>query len=151
MTQVEEDRTPATRNRHSHRENFSLRRESKNASQCAKEVERCPPESGTQRSDSEEENQEEEQESASCPTDATQVDERINRLAAPDGGWGWVVLVATMLILSLTLAFPTCIGIFYTDLQTEFNASNTETSWVPAIMTAVLHAGGIDVSRSHTN
>ncbi|KAI1884355.1 hypothetical protein AGOR_G00225560 [Albula goreensis] len=61
---------------------------------------------------------------------------------APDGGWGWVVLVATIIVLALTLAFPSCIGIFYTDLQNEFHASNTETSWVPSIMTAVLHAGG---------
>ncbi|KAL0993542.1 hypothetical protein UPYG_G00109460 [Umbra pygmaea] len=61
---------------------------------------------------------------------------------APDGGWGWVVLVATILVLALTLAFPSCLGIFYTELQTEFGTSNTETSWVPAIMTAVLHAGG---------
>ncbi|XP_064171260.1 monocarboxylate transporter 6-like [Anguilla rostrata] len=61
---------------------------------------------------------------------------------APDGGWGWVVLGATVMVLALTLAFPTCIGIFYNDLQNEFQASNTETSWVPSIMTAVLHAGG---------
>ena len=61
---------------------------------------------------------------------------------APDGGWGWVVLVGTVLVLALTLAFPSCLGIFFTELQTEFNTSNTETSWVPAIMTAVLHAGG---------
>lgn len=60
----------------------------------------------------------------------------------PDGGWGWVVVVSTILVLALTLAFPSCIGIFYTDLQTEFSASNSETSWVPAIMTAVLHGGG---------
>lgn len=64
---------------------------------------------------------------------------------APDGGWGWVVLVATILVLALTLAFPSCIGIFYLDLQEEFQASNSETSWVPSIMTAVLHAGGKDV------
>lgn len=61
---------------------------------------------------------------------------------APDGGWGWVVLVATILVLALTLAFPSCMGIFYTDLQMEFSASNSETSWVPSIMIAVLHAGG---------
>ncbi|XP_016317247.1 monocarboxylate transporter 6-like [Sinocyclocheilus anshuiensis] len=61
---------------------------------------------------------------------------------APDGGWGWVVLVATILVLALTLAFPSCIGIFYLDLQEEFQASNSETSWVPSIMTSVLHAGG---------
>ncbi|XP_055780943.1 monocarboxylate transporter 6-like [Salvelinus fontinalis] len=63
-------------------------------------------------------------------------------ITAPDGGWGWVVLVSTILVLALTLAFPSCIGIFYTDLQTEFQASNQETSWVPSIMTSVLHAGG---------
>ncbi|KAM9832610.1 monocarboxylate transporter 6 [Neosynchiropus ocellatus] len=61
---------------------------------------------------------------------------------APDGGWGWVVLVATIVVLALTLAFPSCVGIFYTDLQNEFQASNSETSWVPSIMTSVLHAGG---------
>ncbi len=56
-----------------------------------------------------------------------------------------MVLVATILVLALTLAFPACIGIFYLDLQEEFQASNSETSWVPSIMTSVLHAGGEDV------
>lgn len=65
---------------------------------------------------------------------------------APDGGWGWVVLLATIMVLALTLAFPSCVGIFYTDLQNDFHASNSETSWVPSIMTSVLHAGG----REHT-
>lgn len=80
--------------------------------------------------------------------------EPINPLAmdgavtAPDGGWGWVVLVSTILVLALTLGFPSCIGIFYTDLQTEFQASNQETSWVPSIMVSVLHAGGM-VVESH--
>ncbi|KAM4624006.1 monocarboxylate transporter 6 [Polymixia lowei] len=63
-------------------------------------------------------------------------------VTAPDGGWGWVVLVATILVLALTLAFPSCVGIFYMDLQNEFHATNSETSWVPSIMTSVLHAGG---------
>lgn len=61
---------------------------------------------------------------------------------APDGGWGWMVLCATIIVLALTLAFPSCVGIFYTDLQNEFHASNSQTSWVPSIMTSVLHAGG---------
>lgn len=63
-------------------------------------------------------------------------------VTAPDGGWGWVVLVATIIVLALTLAFPSCVGIFYTDLQNEFHATNSQTSWVPSIMTSVLHAGG---------
>uniref|UniRef100_A0AAQ5XNK8 Major facilitator superfamily (MFS) profile domain-containing protein n=1 Tax=Amphiprion ocellaris TaxID=80972 RepID=A0AAQ5XNK8_AMPOC len=64
-------------------------------------------------------------------------------VTAPDGGWGWVVLIATIMVLALTLAFPSCVGIYYTDLQNEFHASNSETSWVPSIMTSVLHAGGL--------
>ncbi|XP_071778951.2 monocarboxylate transporter 6 [Centroberyx gerrardi] len=139
--------TAAPRNRHSHGDHALLRRDSRDATQGPEEA-GCAPESGVDRSDSEEQNEEEEQEPASRPTtpgaDAGQVGGLAGRRqqAAPDGGWGWVVLVATILVLALTLAFPSCIGIFYTDLQTEFNTSNTETSWVPAIMTAVLHAGG---------
>ena len=63
-------------------------------------------------------------------------------VVAPDGGWGWVVMVATILVLALTLGFPSCVGIFYTDLQNDFNATNSETSWWPSIMMSVLHAGG---------
>lgn len=62
--------------------------------------------------------------------------------AAPDGGWGWVVLLATIVVMALTLAFPSCVGIFYTDLQNDFHADNSLTSWVPSIMTSALHAGG---------
>uniref|UniRef100_A0A3Q3VWG2 Major facilitator superfamily (MFS) profile domain-containing protein n=1 Tax=Mola mola TaxID=94237 RepID=A0A3Q3VWG2_MOLML len=63
-------------------------------------------------------------------------------VTAPDGGWGWVVLLATNIVMALTLAFPACVGIFYTDLQNDFDATNSQTSWVPSIMTSVLHAGG---------
>ncbi|KAM3921200.1 monocarboxylate transporter 6 isoform 1-T3 [Leptodactylus fuscus] len=63
-------------------------------------------------------------------------------METPDGPWSWGVLVASMLTNGLTLGFPSCIGVFYTDLQNSFQASNTETSWFPSIITAVLHAGG---------
>uniref|UniRef100_UPI0037E7A348 monocarboxylate transporter 6 n=1 Tax=Semicossyphus pulcher TaxID=241346 RepID=UPI0037E7A348 len=100
-----------------------------------------PKDSDLQHNDPEREIQEEEQESFPCPTDAMQVGGK--QPAAPDGGWGWVVLVATMFVLSLTTAFPSCIGIFYRDLQLEFNTNNTETSWVMAIMAFALYAGGL--------
>lgn len=80
-----------------------------------------------------------------------QAQARAAHLEAPDGGWGWVVLVATILVQAMTLAFPSCMGIFYTDLQIEFNASNSETSWVPSIMIAALHAGGSDTGKQEFN
>lgn len=63
-------------------------------------------------------------------------------LERAEGGWAWVVLLASMITQGLTLGFPTCIGIFFTELQHEFQASNSETSWFPSILTAMLHAGG---------
>ncbi|KYO31133.1 monocarboxylate transporter 6 isoform D [Alligator mississippiensis] len=61
---------------------------------------------------------------------------------AQDRGWAWMVLLATVLVQGLTLGFPSCVGVFFTDLQHEFQATNSETSWFPSIMTALLHAGG---------
>ncbi|NXE87650.1 MOT6 protein, partial [Menura novaehollandiae] len=59
-----------------------------------------------------------------------------------DRGWAWMVLLAAVVLQGLTLGFPCCIGVFFTDLQHEFQASNSETSWFPSIMVAVLHGGG---------
>lgn len=63
-------------------------------------------------------------------------------LERPEGSWAWVVLASSMLTQALTLGFPTCTGIFFTELRREFQASNSETSWYPSILTAMLHAGG---------
>ncbi|KAM6118850.1 monocarboxylate transporter 6 [Phoenicopterus ruber ruber] len=59
-----------------------------------------------------------------------------------DRGWAWMVLLAAVLLQGLTLGFPACIGVFFTDLQREFQAGNSETSWFPSIMVAVLYGGG---------
>ncbi|XP_077315452.1 monocarboxylate transporter 6 isoform X3 [Lithobates pipiens] len=64
------------------------------------------------------------------------------KMETPDGPWAWCVLGASMVTYAMTLGFPSAIGIFYTDLQNSFNATNQETSWFPSIITAVLHAGG---------
>ncbi|KAG5854101.1 hypothetical protein ANANG_G00033960 [Anguilla anguilla] len=93
-------------------------------------------------SDSEERDEGERQSALPVAANSTVGGAPMGQQEAPDGGWGWVVLVASILVLALTLAFPSCIGIFYTDLQAAFQASNSETSWVPSIMTAALHAGG---------
>ncbi|XP_041634280.1 monocarboxylate transporter 6 [Cheilinus undulatus] len=116
-------------------------RESQVSAQCADKLEQWPRDPELQHSDIKEEDQEEETGINSNPPDVTQVGGK--HPIAPDGGWGWVVLVATMFVLSMTTGFPSCIGIFYNDLQMEFSASNTETSWVMAIMVSAMYAGGI--------
>lgn len=143
--QCRQGQVPAPRNRHSHGDS---RRGSREATQGPEEG-WSTPEPEEEPSDSEEPTKDDEgQEQTSYPAPPGTAAGQVAGLGghsqpvAPDGGWGWMVLIATILVLALTLAFPSCLGIFYTDLQTEFNASNTETSWVPAIMMAVLHAGG---------
>ncbi|KAM4691707.1 monocarboxylate transporter 6 [Rhinophrynus dorsalis] len=63
-------------------------------------------------------------------------------METPDGQWSWVVLAAVIMTHGLTLGFPSCIGVFYTEIQNTFQATNTETSWFPSIVMAILHAGG---------
>ncbi|KAM5310141.1 monocarboxylate transporter 6 isoform 1-T2 [Glossophaga mutica] len=63
-------------------------------------------------------------------------------LERAEGSWAWVVLLACMVVQGLSLGFPPCLGIFFTELQHDFQASNSETSWFPSILTAMLHAGG---------
>ncbi|XP_048222372.1 monocarboxylate transporter 6 [Perognathus longimembris pacificus] len=63
-------------------------------------------------------------------------------LQRADGRWAWVVLLASLVAQGLTASFPTCIGVFFTELQRDFQASNSETSWFPSILGAMLNAGG---------
>nr|KAF6286932.1 solute carrier family 16 member 5 [Pipistrellus kuhlii] len=72
-------------------------------------------------------------------------------LERPEGCWAWVVLLASVVAQGLTLGFPACIGIFFTELQREFQASNSETSWFPSILTAMLHAGGFVLDSTDSN
>ncbi|CAH6776406.1 monocarboxylate transporter 6 [Phodopus roborovskii] len=63
-------------------------------------------------------------------------------LEQADGRWAWVVLLASLVTQALTVSFPSCIGVFFTDLQRDFQATNSETSWFPSVMGAMLHGGG---------
>ncbi|OBS60187.1 hypothetical protein A6R68_08715 [Neotoma lepida] len=63
-------------------------------------------------------------------------------LEQADGRWAWVVLLASLVTQALTLGFPSCIGVFFTDLQRDFQATNSETSWFPSIMGAMFNGGG---------
>ncbi|EHB10787.1 Monocarboxylate transporter 6 [Heterocephalus glaber] len=59
-----------------------------------------------------------------------------------DGRWSWMVLLASMVTQGLTASFPICTGVFFTDLQREFQATNSHTSWFPSILGAMVQAGG---------
>ncbi|XP_029418573.1 monocarboxylate transporter 6 isoform X2 [Nannospalax galili] len=69
-------------------------------------------------------------------------------LERADSRWSWVVLLASLVTQALTMGFPACIGVFFTDLQRDFKASNSETSWFPSILGAMVHGGGLGMCFS---
>ena len=55
------------------------------------------------------------------------------RLQPPDGGWGWVILVAA---ISVNVMIPGTIksfGVLLVEFLKVFEVSLTETSWMPAL------------------
>ncbi|ELK02446.1 monocarboxylate transporter 2 [Pteropus alecto] len=62
--------------------------------------------------------------------------------APPDGGWGWVVDLASFISIGFSYAFPKAITVFFKEIQQIFNTSYSEIAWISSIMLAVMYAGG---------
>ncbi|XP_076825391.1 monocarboxylate transporter 10-like isoform X2 [Clavelina lepadiformis] len=53
--------------------------------------------------------------------------------SVPDGGWGWVVTLASFFINIIIIGTHNCFGILYLDLVEEFQQSLSKTAWVGSI------------------
>uniref|UniRef100_A0A8C0Y019 Monocarboxylate transporter 1 n=1 Tax=Castor canadensis TaxID=51338 RepID=A0A8C0Y019_CASCN len=62
--------------------------------------------------------------------------------APPDGGWGWAVVFGSFISIGFSYAFPKSITVFFKEIETVFNASTSEVSWISSIMLAAMYAGG---------
>ncbi|NP_001080396.1 solute carrier family 16 member 1 S homeolog [Xenopus laevis] len=60
----------------------------------------------------------------------------------PEGGWGWVVVLAAFISIGFSYAFPKSITVFFKDIEAIFGATSSEVSWISSIMLAVMYAGG---------
>ncbi|XP_058498640.1 monocarboxylate transporter 1-like [Solea solea] len=60
----------------------------------------------------------------------------------PEGGWGWAVVVGAFISIGFSYAFPKSITVFFKDIETIFNATPSQVSWISSIMLAVMYAGG---------
>lgn len=70
------------------------------------------------------------------------------RAVAPDGGYGWVVVMSAFFIMGLTAAVLKNFGLFFLDIQSHYGVQTSTTSWVTSTTIAMFHLGGKDVMCS---
>ncbi|XP_071804196.1 monocarboxylate transporter 12-like [Asterias amurensis] len=64
----------------------------------------------------------------------------------PDGGWGYVIVVAVFIVYFLQAALTRCAGVLYTSWQIDFNSSAAETGAIVSIMSSSAYFGAIVAS-----
>ncbi|XP_076664061.1 uncharacterized protein LOC143366675 isoform X2 [Andrena cerasifolii] len=55
----------------------------------------------------------------------------------PDGGWGWVVVVASLVISMIADGVSFSFGLLYIEFLHEFGASKSKTAWIGSLFMAV--------------
>uniref|UniRef100_A0A3B4ZTY0 Solute carrier family 16 member 12 n=1 Tax=Stegastes partitus TaxID=144197 RepID=A0A3B4ZTY0_9TELE len=56
------------------------------------------------------------------------------RAAAPDGGWGWVIVFCCFMVTICTRAVTRCFSIFFVEFQDHFGADYSATSWIHSLV-----------------
>ncbi|XP_028820865.1 monocarboxylate transporter 13-like [Denticeps clupeoides] len=57
--------------------------------------------------------------------------------AAPEGGWGWVVVGALFLVSALVFGLIRSLGVFFVELESYFDESAQAVSWITSIGLAI--------------
>ncbi|XP_062331658.1 monocarboxylate transporter 4 [Osmerus eperlanus] len=70
------------------------------------------------------------------------LDEGPGGVKAPDGGWGWAVLVGCFVITGFSYAFPKAVSVFFKELIREFGVGYSDTAWISSILLAMLYGTG---------
>lgn len=70
------------------------------------------------------------------------VDEGPTGIQAPDGGWGWAVLLGCFVITGFSYAFPKAVSVFFKELMHEFGIGYSDTAWISSILLAMLYGTG---------
>ncbi|XP_028990270.1 monocarboxylate transporter 4 [Betta splendens] len=70
------------------------------------------------------------------------VDEGPSGVKAPDGGWGWAVLIGCFVITGFSYAFPKAVSVFFKELIREFGVGYSDTAWISSILLAMLYGTG---------
>ncbi|XP_067914263.1 monocarboxylate transporter 4-like [Heterodontus francisci] len=69
-------------------------------------------------------------------------DTRPTGVKAPDGGWGWAILLGCFVITGFSYAFPKAVSVFFKELIKEFHVGYSDTAWISSILLAMLYGTG---------
>uniref|UniRef100_UPI00398F565F monocarboxylate transporter 4-like n=1 Tax=Pristiophorus japonicus TaxID=55135 RepID=UPI00398F565F len=61
---------------------------------------------------------------------------------APDGGWGWAILIGCFVITGFSYAFPKAVSVYFKELIKEFHVGYSDTAWISSILLAMLYGTG---------
>nr|XP_032818335.1 monocarboxylate transporter 13-like isoform X6 [Petromyzon marinus] len=56
---------------------------------------------------------------------------------APDGGWGWLIVLAAFVQVSLVFGVVRSVGVFFIEFTEYFQESSTAISWITSIALCV--------------
>ncbi|XP_063052902.1 monocarboxylate transporter 13 [Engraulis encrasicolus] len=65
----------------------------------------------------------------------------VRRAPAPDGGYGWFVVLSTFLVCGLSFGVIKSFGVFFVEIHHYFTTTATATSWITSITVATIHIG----------
>ncbi|XP_026750894.1 monocarboxylate transporter 14-like [Galleria mellonella] len=65
------------------------------------------------------------------------INEDDKKVAIPDGGWGWVVVLSSFIISMIADGISFSFGLLYIEFLDEFEASKSTTAWIGSLFIAV--------------
>ncbi|XP_067860266.1 monocarboxylate transporter 4-like [Heptranchias perlo] len=73
---------------------------------------------------------------------AVVADEGPTGVKAPDGAWGWAILIGCFVITGFSYAFPKAVSVYFKELIKEFHVGYSDTAWISSILLAMLYGTG---------
>uniref|UniRef100_A0A673KDB5 Monocarboxylate transporter 12 n=1 Tax=Sinocyclocheilus rhinocerous TaxID=307959 RepID=A0A673KDB5_9TELE len=63
-----------------------------------------------------------------------QFEKKTHPAAAPDGGWGWMIVAGCFLTTVCTRAVTRCVSIFFVEFQSYFSRDYSATAWIHSLL-----------------